>query len=348
MRLTSSAFRDANDINATADAPTMLGGALEIVAASMVAGFAQHVALHPLDTLKVRLQYARDTPKFGLGAQLRTVAGRPPPRPMPTSIAGYDAGRAARRHWNVPLVQDVVGAARMLRSTRASSLYAGLAPSLVAVVPTALVYMPTYEAASAGLRGASCPGPLVAPLSGVLTGVVCASVRVPCSVVKTRVQAGLSPSATAAVRQIVRGGGLAALYMGFGATVALDVAVAVVQFSVLDAGRRYSSLSHAALGSLAACLATAATEPIDVVRTRIMAQLRASEGKEAKGADFNYRSLADGLAKAARTEGPGALYRGLLPRLVLKSLGGAIWHGSRRPTFFSPGVTEISTGTRPT
>ena len=101
-------------------------------------------------------------------------------------------------------------------------------------------------------------------------------------------------------------------------------------------------------GSLAACLATAATEPIDVVRTRIMAQLRASEGKEAKGADFNYRSLADGLAKAARTEGPGALYRGLLPRLVLKSLGGAIWHGSPRPTFFSPGVTEISTGTRPT
>ena len=306
----------------------MLNGALEIVAASMCAGFAQHVALHPLDTLKVRLQYARDTPKFGLGAQLRTVAGRPPPRPMPTSIAGYDAGRAARRHWNVPLVQDVVGAARMLRSTRASSLYAGLAPSLVAVVPTALVYMPTYEAASAGLRGASCPGPLVAPLSGVLTGVVCASVRVPCSVVKTRVQAGLSPSATAAVRQIVRGGGLAALYMGFGATVALDVAVAVVQFSALDFGRRHFAVSNAVLGLFASALATAATEPIDVVRTRIMAQLRRSEGKHAKGADFNYTSLADGLRKATKLEGPGSLYRGLLPRLVLKSLGGAIWYST--------------------
>ena len=298
---------------------------MEIVAASMCAGFAQHIALHPLDTLKVRLQYSRAAQSASLGGAL---TGRSP-RTAPTSIAGFDSLKKPRSaSWNVPIVQDIVGAAKMLRGTRVLSLYAGLAPSLVAVVPTAIVYMPTYELSARVFEASPAPAVLVAPLSGVMTGVVCASVRVPCSVVKTRVQAGLSPSAMAAVSQVVRGGGVAALYIGFGATVALDVAVAVVQFSALDFGRRHFAVSNAVLGLFASALATAATEPIDVVRTRIMAQLRRSEGKHAKGADFNYTSLADGLRKATKLEGPGSLYRGLLPRLVLKSLGGAIWYST--------------------
>lgn len=81
------------------------------------------------------------------------------------------------------------------------------------------------------------------------------------------------------------------------------------------------------------------TEPIDVVRTRIMAQLRKADGAKAKGTDFNYKSLADGLAKASKAEGYAALYRGLLPRLILKSLGGAIWYSTyiRCKTVFEGG-----------
>ena len=115
----------------------------------------------------------------------------------------------------------------------------------------------------------------------------------------------------------------------FGATLALDVAVAVVQFTALDAGRRHLDIKNsAALGFMASALSTACTEPVDVVRTRIMAQLRRGDGAKAKGTDFNYTSLADGLRKAAAEEGLVALYRGLLPRLLLKSVGGAIWYST--------------------
>jgi len=44
-----------------------------------------------------------------------------------------------------------------------------------------------------------------------------------------------------------------------------------------------------------------------------------------KDTRFKYAGLVDGIAQAARNEGFMALYRGLLPRLLLKSLGGAIW-----------------------
>jgi solute carrier family 25 S-adenosylmethionine transporter 26 len=228
--------------------------------------------------------------------------------------------------WDAPLLADVAGAYRILRTTRPASLYAGLAPSLAAVVPTAVVYMPTYELAAAALADAACvPAACVAPLAGVLTGVVCAAVRVPASVVKSRVQLGLAPGAWAAATTALRAGGPRALYVGFSATVALDVAVAVVQFSALDVGRARTTMSNAMLGFVASALACAATEPIDVVRTRIMAQLRVGESR---GRAFGYAGLRDGMAKAARTEGVAALYRGLLPRLLLKSCGGAIWYST--------------------
>ena len=47
----------------------------------------------------------------------------------------------------------------------------------------------------------------------------------------------------------------------------------------------------------------------------------------------------DGLRKAAAEEGLVALYRGLLPRLLLKSVGGAIWYStyvSRRAALGAP------------
>ena len=306
----------------------MINGAVEVITASIVAGLTQHAALHPLDTLKVRLQYSKGVPmstsvRGALGDALRDLE-----LPPGTTKAARPQPPKESRLWRAPLVVDLVGATRLLRRTPLKSLYAGLVPSLVAVVPTAVVYMPVYEAAAA-VFGGVLPTPIVAPVAGVATGVACSLVRVPLSVAKSRVQLGLAPSAGAALRQAYATGGAAALYTGFGATLALDVAVAVVQFTALDAGRRHLDIKNsAALGFMASALSTACTEPVDVVRTRIMAQLRRGDGAKAKGTDFNYTSLADGLRKAAAEEGLVALYRGLLPRLLLKSVGGAIWYST--------------------
>ena len=52
---------------------------------------------------------------------------------------------------------------------------------MIGVVPSALVYMPTYEFARHALRGTP-----FAPFAGCVTGVVSACVRVPTSVLKVR------------------------------------------------------------------------------------------------------------------------------------------------------------------
>ena len=177
----------------------MINGAVEVITASIVAGLTQHAALHPLDTLKVRLQYSKGVPmstsvRGALGDALRDLE-----LPPGTTKAARPQPPKESRLWRAPLVVDLVGATRLLRRTPLKSLYAGLVPSLVAVVPTAVVYMPVYEAAAA-VFGGVLPTPIVAPAAGVATGVACSLVRVPLSVAKSRVQLGLAPSAGAALR----------------------------------------------------------------------------------------------------------------------------------------------------
>jgi solute carrier family 25 citrate transporter 1 len=61
------------------------------------------------------------------------------------------------------------------------------------------------------------------------------------------------------------------------------------------------------------------TGPFDVVKTRLMAQ-----GKAPPGTQPRYSGLLDALVKIPRQEGIGALYKGLLPRLMRIPPGQAI------------------------
>ena len=102
------------------------GGGLslpDVFAASVAADLAQKTLLHPVDTVKTRLQYMR-------------VHVTQSPRP------------SMWQTW--PLIGDLAVLRAQFTGPSANnfalgSLYRGLVPALVGVVPTALVYMPTYE-----------------------------------------------------------------------------------------------------------------------------------------------------------------------------------------------------------
>eukprot|EP00966_Prymnesium_polylepis_P261023 6029356-Prymnesium_polylepis.1 len=94
--------------------------------------------------------------------------------------------------------------------------------------------------------------------------------------------------------------------------------------ALLSGGRPFTAREDACIGFLVGALTAIATEPIDVVRTRLQTQKRASAA--VGGTDFGYRGLLDGLQKAAKAEGVVVLWRGLLPRLLLKSIGSMIWY----------------------
>jgi solute carrier family 25 S-adenosylmethionine transporter 26 len=159
-------------------------------------------------------------------------------------------------------------------------LYRGLLPALVGVVPTALVYMPTYEFSKVALRDTS-----FSPLAGCITGCVCACVRVPISVIKSRVQLQLYDRPMAALRGAISGAeGIRGLYSGFRATLVLDVTYAAVQFALLERirlvadrlvdGRPLTAVEDSGVGFTVGLLTATLTEPLDLVRTRIMTQRR--------------------------------------------------------------------------
>ena len=126
--------------------------------------------------------------------------------------------------------------------------------------------------------------------------------------------------------------------MGLAATCVLDVAYALAQFTALErfralgalwsGGRRLTPWEDALVGFCTGAVTAVLTEPLDVIRTRLQTQRAAASGGAGTsgGTDFGYAGLVDGLRKAARAEGALALWRGLLPRLLLKSLGSTIWY----------------------
>ena len=84
----------------------MINGAVEVITASIVAGLTQHAALHPLDTLKVRLQYSKGVPmstsvRGALGDALRDLE-----LPPGTTKAARPQPPKESRLWRAPLVVD--------------------------------------------------------------------------------------------------------------------------------------------------------------------------------------------------------------------------------------------------
>lgn len=77
-------------------------------------------------------------------------------------------------------------------------------------------------------------------------------------------------------------------------------------------GKDFAVWKSMITGYLAGTVGPVMNNPMDVVKTRLMAQ----EGKATK-----YRGLCDCLVKVVREEGPAALWAGLLPR-VLRTAGG--------------------------
>lgn len=298
----------------------------EVFFGSVAAELTTKTIVHPLDTLKTRLQYLVLPPRARTSQKLPIVGDVQ----LGLEILAA-ATRRPQHSISEPLSLPVPRHKRVLNGMR--SLYRGLGPQLVGVVPIAFVYMPTYEVSKAALHGTALQH---TPLAGVLTGVASAVVRVPVSVVKARIQLGLHSTASDAVAH-ARSAGKGGLYAGFRATVVLDACYATVQFTCLEQLRRLAlalarpagggtdpsqldARVNAAIGFFTGVLAAVATEPLDVVRTRLMTQRAKGEGA------FQYQGLTHGLRKAVVAEGVASLWKGLLPRLLTKAVGSLIWY----------------------
>lgn len=149
-------------------------------------------------------------------------------------------------------------------------------------------------------------------------------------------------SLPSAIGQIWHTEGVAGFFRGFGSTALRDAPHAGIYllfyqnlkpvFSGLrqEIAHQYTEvkildkvimIDRMAAGLAAGLLATAITQPVDVVKTRI----QVSGTTEGHRAEFRqYRSFIQAVTKIVREEGLASLLNGIVPRILRKSLSSAI------------------------
>lgn len=251
------------------------------VVAGAMARAASQSTIHPLDTMKVRMQTG------GNGGP--AVAGQQRPR-----------GLARGLHEFGGLYKGVFGAATG----------AGV------IIGT---YFAFYSTTKKFLRKHTrLPDGTVAFASGATAALGSSVVKVPLAVCIRSVQAGVYTNALVAAREIVRAAGPRGLFTGFLPTILEDVPDMAVKFAVYETvrnlhsrlrGRDATVLEDLVIGGVAGAAAAAATTPLDVVKTVMMTS--ASARPTVLSASRTILREGGGLKAFFRGVGPRALSNGL-------------------------------------
>lgn len=161
----------------------------------------------------------------------------------------------------------------------------------------------------------------------------------PSEVIKSKTQTGLYSSPINAVRAIATqpgNGGPLAFYQGYSAALARDVPFRVVQMILFEQCRALyvrhirsnennqqqqrdalSPLENLLIGAVSGSITAFVTNPLDVIRTRVMSQ---PIGEQAL-----YRNALDCVVKTLSKEGVGALFKGAGPRTFMVGPASAIF-----------------------
>ena len=258
------------------------------------------------------------------------------------------------------MVSTAVGTARrgilregaaLVSAEGAGALFKGIGVHLLASVPANGIFYATFEAVRLALADSPLHAPSaagVAAAAGCLASVVIYS---PMEVVKQRAMVGKGASSLSALRDILKLDGPLGLYRGVGASAVTWAPYFFSYFWAYDlltstiggvpANEQPPFLVALGCGLAAGFGASAITNPMDVVKTRLMvgggaiggsaagldgakaaakaATQRAAAAATGKGGGGG-GGLGAGLALArhiAATEGPSGFARGMLPRALL-------------------------------
>ncbi|XAR62086.1 hypothetical protein NMG60_11016700 [Bertholletia excelsa] len=292
-----------------------LKGFVEGGIASVVAG----CSTHPLDLIKVRMQL-----------QGETQTHAPNPAQLRTAFAFNSSAVPADIHIPAPRKAGPISVGvRIFQTEGAAALFSGVSATVLRQTLYSTTRMGLYEVFK---QKYSDPKSGTLPLgrkiaAGLVAGGIGAAVGNPADVAMVRMQAdGRLPaaqrrnyrSAGDAISRMVRDEGLASLWRGSSLTVNRAMIVTASQLAsydqvketILDKGLMSDGLGcHVAASFAAGFVAAVASNPIDVIKTRVMNM------KVEAGRDPPYSGALDCALKTVRAEGPTALYKGFIPTI---------------------------------
>ncbi len=271
---------------------------LGVLFAGSVSGILADVATHPLSTLKTRLQCT--------GAEL------------------------SKHH---PKLSFYTGFRNILRQEGVGALYRGVGIVCAVAAPGQALYFVGYEAA----RAVGDKSPIANFIAGGCAQLTGSLVWVPMDVIKERLQIegkiqtnesyGGSYNAT---KQIFRNEGMIGLYRAFWIHQATWVPFNGIYFSVYEFAKKEMKLRFNNSSSssridgrnikdelmlnvpcslFASAIASVATSPLDLIKTRLQVQ-------QSNPTIFDYKGPIDAAVKIVKREGTKALFDGLAARII--------------------------------
>ena len=296
------------------------------VLAGAAARAASQSTIHPLDTIKVRMQAALK----GNDVNVKRTA----PLPLQTVSTGkYGIGIAqATSSGSLPKSMAVATGAILGKvQVELGSLYKGVLGAASGAGFAIGAYFAFYGVAKKVLETHSDYSvSTIAFLAGGIGALGSSIVKVPAAVCIRSVQANIYPNVIVAARQITSSAGPRGLFTGYLPTLLEDVPDMAVKFAAYETmrtmhrrltGREQEEAAAAAdisIGLIAGALAAGATTPLDVVKTRMMCN--ASQRPSFTGAIAGvWRDSPAGLGRAR------AYFTGVGPRAFSNGINSAIF-----------------------
>ncbi|MCO5551614.1 hypothetical protein L7F22_035677 [Adiantum nelumboides] len=264
--------------------------------AGSIAGMVEHLAMFPVDTLKTRMQ------------MMKEAHGSRPTLVSRTLIS-------------------------ILKTEGVLGLYRGIGAMALGAGPAHAVYFSVYEVAKEKLGGKR-PGhhPIVYGAAGIFATITSDAVFTPMDVVKQRLQLPGSAyeGVIDCVRRTLRDEGIKAFYASYRTTVIMNAPYTATHFATYEAAKaglkslwpektnEENLFVHLTAGGAAGALASIVTTPLDVVKTRL--QCQGVNGAER----FTNSSIQEVISSIVKKEGPKALLRGMVPRVLFYTPAAAI------------------------
>jgi solute carrier family 25 aspartate/glutamate transporter 12/13 len=194
-----------------------------------------------------------------------------------------------------------------------ASLYSGLVPQLLGIAPEKAMKL-TVNEMLLGVLETMMPGAriwlleFIAGGGGGFSQVVFTN---PMEIVKVRLQTQSKDGVPKTMVDVVRELGVLGLYRGVGITMARDVPSSAIFFACYTLLQQLYPDQNFMAGCLAAIPATVLVTPMDIIKTRLQ--------KEPTPGEEPYRDWLQCLQLLVEREGPQALFKGSLVRVIRTS-----------------------------
>ncbi|KAF6163640.1 hypothetical protein GIB67_036100 [Kingdonia uniflora] len=265
---------------------SVLEKALVGASAGGIAGAFTYVCLHPLDTIKTKLQTkgANEMYKGAFDVIAKTFQNQ--------GVLGFYSGVSA----------VIIG------STISSAIYFGTCEFGKSVLSNCL-HFPQF---------------LIPPTAGAMGNIVSSAIMVPKELITQRMQAGAKGRTLEVMLRILEKDGVLGFYAGYSATLLRALPSGVLSYSSFEylkaailcrTGKsNLEPFQSVVCGALAGAISATLTTPLDVVKTRLMTQVH---GKA-------YGGVSATLQRILKEEGWVGLTRGMGPRVLHNSCFAAL------------------------